>query len=352
MKKLLLPLFIICFAIALNAQSIGKLKTTNTGWGIKNMKKSSKRIYINSFNVNFEIYKEAIDYKSGGDGGRIGGNRSSATARGAVGLSGVNGKTMQVKTNLLYENYIMRLKKEGYEIISAEEASKADAIKDWTKSTGPYLKENLSGIITCAPNNATFYSKNKGFFGLGGLGIQGKLAKQLGNAIVTDVNLYVVFSEEGSNWMKGRAAKVKILTNLRLVADYAIVIPQKFKKKKTTLGKIFGSVKIKGASDVHRVSSNIAFYHESQSNFIGELKNDLEINGVMKKQKVVAYQKQGSFTPTSFSSFANYSDAKADRFSKNAKWIDVDGDNYAEGFYLACSTFINIQLDEFFRKIK
>ena len=48
------------------------------------MKKATKRIYINSFNVNFEVYKEAIDFKAGGNGGRIGGNTSSSTAKAAI----------------------------------------------------------------------------------------------------------------------------------------------------------------------------------------------------------------------------------------------------------------------------
>ena len=352
MKKIFLLVFVICFANSVNSQSIGKIKTTSKKWAFKTMKKASKRIYINSFNVNFEVYKEAIDFKAGGNGGRMMGNRSSSTAKAAIGLGGIDGRMMQEKTNLLYKNYLQRLESEGYEIISTEEASKTDVLKDWTKATGPYLKENLSGIITCAPENFTFYYKKKGFLGLGGMNVQPKLAKQLNNALVTDVNLYVIFSETGNDWMKGRAAKVKIKTNLRLVGEYAIVIPQKFKKKKTTVGKLFGSVKVKGASDLHRVNSSVAFYDQVQASYTGTLKEDLEINGIMKKEKVVAYQKQGSFTPTSFSSFATYVNAKADRFSKNAKWIDIDGNKYAEGFYNACNTFLDKQLDEFFSKIK
>ncbi|QOD60180.1 hypothetical protein H9I45_12630 [Polaribacter haliotis] len=352
MKKLLLSVIVICFTISVNAQSLGKIKTTNKKWAFKTMKKATKRIFINSFNVNFEVYKEAIDFKAGGNGGRIGGNTSSSTAKAAIGLGGIDGVKMQEKTNQLYKNYIKRLKAEGYEIITSEEVAKTEAIKDWDKATGPYLKENLSGIITCAPENFTFYYKKKGFFDFGSSGIQAKLAKQLNNAIVTDVNLYVIFSETGNDWMKGRAAKVKIKTNLRLVGEYAITIPQKFKKKKTTLGKLFGSVKIKGASDIHRVSSNVAFYDQVQASYTGTLKEDLEINDIMKKEKVVAYQKQGSFTPTSFSTFSNYLDAKADRFSTTTKWINVDGDKYAEGFYNACNTFLDKQLDEFFDKLK
>ncbi|MBU3010251.1 hypothetical protein KO506_02440 [Polaribacter vadi] len=351
MKKLLFSISLICLTLSLSAQSIGNLKTTNKKWAFKTMKKASKRIYINSFNVNFEVYKEAIDFKAGGNGGRIGGNNSSATAKAAVGLSGIDGKLMQEKTNLLYKNYMKKLEDGGYEIITTEEVAKVDAIKDWDKTTGPNLIENLTGIITCVPENYTFYHKKKGLLGLG-WNIQPKLAKQLGNVIVADVNLYVIFSESGNDWMKGRAAKVKIKTNLRLAGEYAITIPQKFKEKKSTLGKLFGSVKIKGASDVHRVNSNIAFYDQVQANYTGSLKEDLEINDIVKKQKIVAYQKQGSFVPTSFTTFSNYLDAKADRYSTTTKWIEVDGDKYAQGFYNACNAFLENQLDEILPKLK
>lgn len=327
------------------------------------MKKAPKKIYINSFNVNFEMYKEAIDFKAGGDGGRIGGNTSDATAKAAVGLDGIDANLMLDKTNELYKNFTNRLIKEGYEIIPIEDVEKTDVFEGWEKASGPFVTENLSGIINCTPKDYSFYYKRKtdkgevkkGF--LGGIGLQSKLSKALDDAIIADVNLYVMFSEEGNNWMTGRAAKVKINTNLRLINNYAISIPQKFKEKKTTIGKLFGSVKIKGASDVYPASSNITFSQGkmglgTKSSFSGVLKDDVEINGVMKKEKIVAYQKQGSFTPTSFSTFSNYLDAKADRFSTTTKWIKVDANKYADGFYNACNTFIDKQLNEFIDKLK
>ncbi|AQS94061.1 hypothetical protein BXQ17_08275 [Polaribacter sp. BM10] len=357
MKKNILLSVALCLSFTLNAQTLDNLKITSKKYGLSKMKKAQKKIYINSFNVNFEIYKEAIDFKAGGNGGRIGGNTSSATAKAAVGLSGVDANKMQAKTNKLFENFKQRLKSEGYEIISADVAGKAKSLEKWNKATGPFMKENIPGVITCAPENYVFYYKKKGALGLGGLGIQAKLSKELGDVIIADVNLNVMFSESGNDWMKGRAAKVKIKTNLRLVNDYVITVPQKLKKKKSTLGKLFGSVKIKGAVDTYPINSMISFSYGkaglgSQAQFNGTLKDDAEISGVMKKEKIVAYQKQGSFTPTSFTSFSNYLDAKEDRFSKNAKWITVDSDAFANGFYIACNTFIDKQLNAFFSKIK
>jgi hypothetical protein len=353
MKKLFLSAIVICFAISLNAQSLGKIKITDKTYGLNKMKKSSKKIYINSFNVDFEIYKEAVDFKAGGDGGRIAGNKSSATARAAVGLSGVDANKMQEKTNLLFNNYVNRLKKEGYEIITGEEAGKTEALQGWDKASGPYATESRTGIVACAPENYTFFYKKAGILGLGGLGIQAKLSKELDDAIIADVNMHVMFSENGSDFFSAGGAKVKILTNLRLIDEYAVSIPKKLKEKKSTLGKLFGSVQMKGATETYPVNSMVSFTYGkmglgSTAQFTGSLKEDIEIEGVMKKEKIVAYQKQGSFTPTSLSTFSDYTNALADRFSKTAKWIEVDSDKYAEGYYIACNTFLEKQLDAFF----
>lgn len=362
MKKTLLFITLLGTALYLNAQNIEKVEINNTKYGLSNLKKAPKRIYINSFNINYEFYKEAVNFKSGGNGGRLSGNKSSATARAAVGLGGIDAVKMQEKVNLIYNNCLAKITKEGYEIISYNEASNTEIFKDWQLTTGPIITENLSGIITCIPDGFTSFYKRKtnkgeikkGF--LGGIGLQPKLSKELGDAIIADVNLFVMFSENGGNWSVG-GAKVKIKTNLRLVKDYAIAIPKKLKKKKSIAGKLFGSVQIKGATNIYPANSNVSFSQGkvglgAKGNYTGTLKNDLEINNVVEKQKIVAYQKQGSFVPTSFSSFSDYIDAKADRFSSTAKWIEVDGDKYADGFYNACNTFLDNQLDVFFSKIK
>ena len=356
-------LYFLAFSAAIFSQEIGDIKIKNNFYGARTMKKAPKKIYINSFNVNYEFYKEAVDFKVGGNGGRIGGNTSNATARAAIGLGGIKANLMQEKTNLLYSNFINKLKNEGYEIIKAEEAGKTDLYKNWQKATGPSIGESFSGIINTIPEGYSFYYKRKtkkgeikkGF--LGGVGNQAKLSKALGDATIVDVNLYVMFTENGTDLFKGKAAKVKLKTNLRLASNYTISVPVKTKKKKGFAGKLFGSVKIKGATDHYPATSNITFMQGkvglgTKASFTGTLKEDIEINGVVKKEKVVAYQKQGSFVPTSFSTFSNYLDAKADRFSTTTKWINVDAKKYADGFYNACNTFLEKQLNAFLAKMK
>lgn len=363
MKKLLLTAFLLSSFLCIKAQDLGEIKIKSQKYGLSKMKKAPKKIFINTFNINYEFYKEAVDFKAGGNGGRIGGNTSNATARAAIGLGGIEANLMQEKTNILYNNFVKRLETEGYEIITADEAAKTKFFEDWNQEKGPSIKENFSGIINTIPDGYSFFYKRKSKKGeykkgfLGGVGNQAKLSKQLGDAIIADVNLYVMFTENGTDLFKGRAAKVKLKTNLRLASDYMISIPKKLKKKKSFAGKLFGSVQVKGATDHFPANSNVMFSQGkvglgSKAQYAGTLKDDIEINGVLSKQKVVAYQKQGSFVPTSFTTFSNYLDAKADRFSSTAKWIDIDPNKYADGFYMACNTFLNKHLDALFSKLK
>ena len=58
----------------------------------------------------------------------------------------------------------------------------------------------------------------------------------------------------------------------------------------------------------------------------------------MGKEKIVAYQKAGSSSQTSFSMYSEMD--LASRFSTTAKWIDVDSKAYADGLYNACGTLL------------
>jgi hypothetical protein len=364
MKKNLCIAFAICCVTFIQSQSVGDMKIKQSKFGLNNIKKAPKKIFINTFNINYEFYREAIDYKNGGNGGRIAGNKGSATARAAVGLGGINANEILKETNKIYKEFLDRLNSEGYEVISAEEAGKTDTYRDWKIAKGPYAVEEIPGMMTCMPEGYAFFYKKKTDNGkikrgtFGNSMVLPKLSKELGDAVIADINLYVMFSENGTNLLSG-GAKVKIKTNLRLANQYIFTVPKKLKKKKSVAGKLFGSVQIKGAVDTYTASSSVAFTQGkmkvglgAMAQYTGTLKEDLEIEGVLSKQKIVAYQKQGSFVPTSFSTFSDYLDAKEDKFSTTTKWINVDGNKYKEGFYNACHIYLEKQMDEFFNKIK
>lgn len=320
-------------AFAVNAQSLGEYKPSVNKYGLNKLKKAPKKIFIYSFNVNFEVYKEAVDFKQGSS--QFGGGYSGdATARAAVGLEGIDFSLIQEKTNLLYQEYLELLKSKGLEIINPDDAKNIEAFEGWEEVGGPYLGEvGIPGVLLCVPDGFKTFIKGVKKSGKTKKGmlqdnfLPATLSKQLDDAIIANVNLYVMYSEAGGDWMKGNAAKVKIFTNFRVVGDYAVVAPA----DKSIL---------KGAQSVDNVVTGINYSQGKQGlgapvGYNGGLKKPLEINGVMKKEKIVAYQKQSTTVPTSFSNTGAFV-LTEDRFSKNATWITVDPSKYADGLYMAC----------------
>ncbi|NJB81537.1 hypothetical protein [Wenyingzhuangia aestuarii] len=366
MKTRLLLIAMLTISLA-NAQQISEVKLKTREFGLKKAKKETKKVFIKSFNIYYEVYKEAVDYKNGYNGTR-GKKVGSATARAAVGLDGVQKDDIQEKTDLLYKEFVNDFTSKGYEIITADEASKIETFEGWEKATGPFVRESeLPGVLTCVPNGYSYLFKNRSkvskklnqiFKGLK----TPVISKELDNALVIDVNVYIMFSEIASKGFNlgslDKVAKVKINTNLRLANNYTVQSP----KEPTKLG-VFGSIGIKGAMTSKNITSSVdVVYGKAKiaasaiGQYNGGIKKSIEIQGVMKKDKIRAYQKQQTVVPTSFSN--NYQQIGGmtlvtveNRFSKNATWIKVDSKKYAEGLYNASSAFLKANTEEILDKV-
>ena len=335
--RITLAALIFMFVFTSQAQTLGEFNVKVSEMGKGKLKSAPKKIYIASFNVFYEVYKEAIDFKSGGS--MIGGGeRSSATARAAIGLGGIDEKDIQQKTNQLYNEFVSDLKKAGLEIISPDVAGKIEVYQDWEKSTGPFVAPSgIPGVLISVPEGHSQYfrgMKANGKVKKGMLDdntLPARLSNQLDDAIIANVNLYFMFAEEGNDAFAGNAAKAKILTNLRMVGDFTVQAPN-------------DKGMLKGQQTFDRISSAVMFNQGkmglgSPVVFATNLKSPLEVEGVIKKEKIVAYQKQGSSTPTSFSGVSWM--ATADKFSKNATWIEVDSKKYANGLYMAAKKMLD-----------
>lgn len=344
MKKLQHIIVIIsCLLIGTTyAQDLEEFKPGKEKYGLGKLKKGPKKIYIASFNVNFETYKEAVSYKS--SGGFRNTAKGEATASAAIGINGLQEADIQEKTNQLYNDFIEDLKVKGFEIITAETAGKTDTYEGWEKSSGPYVIESgLPGVMTSVPDGYSFFykgetkkgKKKKGF--LNGSLVPQKLSDDLDDAVVANVNLYFMYSEAGNDFFKNAGgAKVKMFTNYRLIGDYVVAAP----KKK--------GLRLKGAQTQERINSMVSFTKGktglgAETQYNGTLKKDLEINGVIKKEKVVAYSKQTSETATSFKPVV----IAGASYSSLTKWIDVDSKKYVEGLYNAGNKFLDFHTSEF-----
>ena len=321
----------------MNAQDLAEFKPNIQKYGLGKLKKGPKKIYIASFNVNFETYKESVSYKSAG--GFRDNVKGEATAKAAIGINGLIEADIQEKTNKLYKDFISKLKSKGFEIITPEVAAKTKTYEGWEKSTGPFVIESgLPGVMTSSPEGYSFFykkttnegRKKKGI--LGGLFVPQKLSNELDDAVVVNVNLYFMYSEAGNDFFKNAGgAKVKMFTNYRLIGNYAVVAP-----------KTKGFIKLKGAQTIDYINSSILFTKGkvglgAETQYNGTLKKDLEINGVIKKEKVVAYSKQNSETATSFKPIV----IVGSNYSTLTKWVDVDSRKYSEGLFNAGSEFLS-----------
>jgi hypothetical protein len=331
------------FLTKTKAQDLGDFNPTNGKYGLKKLKKNSKRIYIANFNVNLQVYKDAQETKAGDKNYRKGIVKGKAKAVAAVGLNGLDEKMVQKKVNQLYNEYLEELQKNGFEIITVDEAGKTEAYEGWKKATGPSLMESkIPGVIQVIPDNYSFYYKDQSKvskkFGINA-NISSAISKDLNDALVSDVQLYFLFTEDGAkDWISGNAAKVKIKVNYRLI-NYTTITNIKEHKSLLSIGqKTSDQV---NTSSIYTQGRN-KIGGSAMSTYTGSLKKDVEINGVIEKQKIVAYQKQDEDRITSFKNFA----LSEDRISKNVNLIEVDSNKFTEGFYNAGKKFIFYHLGE------
>lgn len=345
MRKLHLISTVLVFMFfgAIYAQDLADFKPSQQKYGLGKLKKGPKKVYIASFDINFETYKEAVSYKAAG--GFRGNARGEATAKAAIGINGLQKADIQEKANTLYNNFVADLKAKGFGIITPEMAGKTKTYQEWEKTSGPYVVESgLPGVMTAVPADYSFFykkatkegKKKKGF--LNGSLVPQKLSAELGDALIANVSLYFMYSEAGNEFFKNAGgAKVKMFTNYRLVSDYVVAAP-----------KTKGFIRMKGAQTTDRITSSISFTKGkvglgAETQYNGGLKKDLEINGIIKKEKVVAYSKQNSETATSFKPIVIVGPS----YSKLTKWIEVDSKKYTNGLFNAGDKFLSYHTKTF-----
>ncbi|MDO3693759.1 hypothetical protein QVZ41_02715 [Wenyingzhuangia sp. chi5] len=372
MKKIICLVFVL-MSMNFYAQQITEVKLKTKDYNLKKAKKQNK-IFINSFSVYFEIYKEVADSKQGykGTRGKVTGD---AKVRLGVGLKGVDIDAVQAKTDLLYQETITKIKEKGFELVGIEEAKKIEFFEDYLVGKGPFMieQDHLPGVIQSVPSGYSFMYKdpkktelgkavNKltSKFNFSQYSAKQNISKDLGDVMVMDINMYVMFTEQPKGGFKlpsslDKVAKVKIVTNLRLIDNYTVV-----KSADTEKMGLLGSLGSKGAAVATDVISSVDIVYGKNkiggsplASYTGGLKDPVEILGVMKKDKISAYQRQQTISPSlnssAYQNIGGISLATVEnRFSKNASWIEVDGEKYSEGLYNVCHVFLEENMKEIF----
>ncbi len=208
MKKIIVLICAVVLLSALtDAQPITEKETANHGsFNAGKFKDAPKRVYINSFNVYFQVFGSASASTEGGESfGRLKGDTKVAMG---VSLDGVDSKDFMELANNAYQHYVTELKSQGFEIISADEAGKTDVLSDWIRKEGGQLSSTQAvGYVRAVPADYSYFVKREtksgkekgtgaGSMGMGGIGSNtGVLSKALHDAIVSDVTLTFNFVE-------------------------------------------------------------------------------------------------------------------------------------------------------------
>lgn len=343
---LLIALFLVTNGI--NAQTLGEFKPKDQAYGMNKLKKVDKKIYIAGFEVNYQIYNEKEDYKQGGYV-MGGGQRGDALTSLSVGLDGLDEQTVQSITDKLYNDYISQLKENGFTIITADEAGKTATYTDFVRMQGGRVSlAQIPGTLNSTPAGYEYYVKKVGKDGKektgGFLGNQAmmfpKLSKDLDDAIIGNVDITVLFVQDKQAF-QGQGAKLKVKTDLRIVATEGITMTSDAK------------IKFKGQNTVTMVTSTVAFYHGKMgagatSTYTGTLAKPLEINGVVDETTLKSYAAGSTDmigTKTMYATFYSVRDGN----TSNSKVLVVDPARYKEGVYAGASKFLNHHLGEFFK---
>lgn len=360
MKKILflkITLFLCLFIsnTTVISQELGDFKPKDDTFGLNKLKNKSKKIYISNFSVNFQLYNEKQKKNSGGTLFRNKGVRGDATAELMVGLGNVNENNFQTITNTLYDDFMTKLKANGFEIITADVAGKTETYKNYTKASGPFIvtPEDKPGLISVTPAGFDFYYLEKTKAGkliaknLVGLDkTPQNLSKDMDDAVVVAVDLYVFFMKDAYAF-QGTAANIKIKTQLSLVANEAISAKSNDKsllfRKKVEY--------VTGANSISFVCGKYKIGGSAESVYTGNLKKDFTIKNVIDKKVIQSYTKSDVDFIGTDTYFGKLYEANNKTSSKTSV-IPVDPKKYNEGIIKAGNVFLEYHLNAFASEFK
>lgn len=298
-----------------SAQSLGDFKPGKAGpKSLERPKFDNKNVYIADFAVHYQVYSEKSASKKGGSGiyGKVMGGAKASLA---VGLD-ISQETLQKITDEAYADFVADLKAQGFNVMNAEEAKNTDFYKGYKYSTNLDItpSNTMEGGVTVHPQNVGFFYNEKG-----SSTNTTKLSKELNDAAVARIDLHVVFVETRGSNKSGIGANVVAKTNL-VLSD-----------KNSIAHFIVGRNKIGG--------SPLGEYQ-------GVLKKDLDIDGVIKEEKITNYVASDYDNWGTSTAFGTVYSAK-NKASSKATFVPADANKYEKGVEQAINTFLSYHLKEF-----
>lgn len=186
------------------------LEISMKGYGEKKLKKFSKKVYIQEFNVNFQMTADAKAVSKATTNSR----RGSSSASMNVAVTGVDVTDLQNITDNVYKEFVASLKSEGFEIISSEEAGKAKYFQEHQLMESNINEDQNPGYLKVTPTGFNYFVKKVSKAGKEKTqaAVPMKLLKELDDVMVIRANysfssIYLVAKQNttlGTSSVKGK----------------------------------------------------------------------------------------------------------------------------------------------------
>jgi hypothetical protein len=348
--RLLVPLLILVIASTSSfAQDLGDIKLSVMDHGNKKFRDADRRVFVAGFNVHYQTHFSLQNTQRSKNNGRrqVAGSRVVSN----IGLGGLKKEDLTGVTDAAYRKFRDQLTAAGYTFIELEEAVGIEALADWERVPGGSVSQaQVYGYATVTPSELDILVpriRNSGRRTNKFIDPSAAISKQLDNAIVAFVDVYVPFAEDGeSGWSRslGRMtdeSKVVIRTNLRLGMP---TVAQKGNFAESVgLGMNPGSL----SRGIRLASGKVGL--GTLASYAVTLKKDLPIEGVMTDEKIKSYARGESHSASMFDSGVYFLDSQQVEESRS---VDYDKAAYLRGVELATTSYIKESLAGFVDKAK
>ena len=366
--KLIITMVLLMGVTTVNAQSLGNFSPKEDRGSMGPRKFTSKDIYIANFSVNFQLYNLKTASTKGGFADRMLSGNTQASL--AVGLD-IPTATLQQIADEAYQQFVADLKAKGFNVLNGDAAAKTKYYEGYQRFENMEMSlSEAPGLITVYPTNAIFFVKGftkdgqKVQGGVGGflnramnddgrnsiedeISTYTKLSSELNDATIVNADMYVLFLDVKKPY-QGNGAKITANTNLRLVSREHIKSRVENNSKAAKFG-IAASSKEKNylcVSAIDFISGKNKIGGSPLGTYSGVLKNDLQINDVIGKEKIEAYAKTNQDfigTETAFGKVY-----RADNISvENTALIRTNAGKYEKGVEQAITKFLSHHVNEF-----
>jgi hypothetical protein len=336
LKYLVLAILVGSFA---NGQTVGPIELTEmTGYGMKKIAESPKKVFIETFKVNYQIFGEKQESEQGG---RVvgGGVRGDVKVKLSIGLEGIQEKALVESTDRIYKEFVDRLKKEGYEIVPFENAIGLKEFEGWERVKGGVVsKSQYRGYASVSPTGYEYFvkrlndeGKERGTFMDNGA----KVSKELDEALVIKVTITVPFcrdAESTGSKLLGKISKgiINVVMETELGLGNELL-------RNSTIPTLTGAT----AVSVFRGGKKMGDY--STNNWL--LKDEVLIAGAIEKKKF----SEGAVANRDVfgSDFVTFQLFSADNIALNKmNFVKVDMPTYQKGVEMGAGKFLTLVVDE------